>query len=213
MPTLEVIGVARDIKHHDLTENPIPHFDRLERGYGSYTNFVLRARGRATDLIPLIRQELLALDPSLGLDEIKSMSDQVGEALAAMRLASSLVAAFGLLALLLASIGLYGAMAWMVSRRTREIGIRMALGARAVDVLTLVIRHALLLTVTGVAVGLGGAFICTRFIQSQLYGVRAVDAVTFTAVALLLALVALVACYLPARRATKVDPLVALRYE
>ena len=141
------------------------------------------------------------------------MSHQVGNGLAAMRLASTLVASFGLLALLLASIGLYGVMAWMVSRRTREIGIRMALGAQAGDVLTLVIRHGMLLTGIGIAVGLVTAFLCTRFIESQLYGVRAIDAMTFTTVALLLAAVAFLACYIPARRATKVDPLVALRYE
>ena len=213
MPPLEIIGVAGDIKHHDLTENPTPHFDRLQREYGSYTNFVVRVRGHAVDLIPLVRRELLALDSSLAVGEIKPMSHQVGSALAAMRLASTLVASFGLLALLLASVGLYGVMAWMVSRRRREIGIRMALGAQAGDVLTLVIRHGMLLTGIGVAVGLVAAFICTRFIENQLYGVRATDAMTFTTVALLLAAVAFLACYIPARRATKVDPLVALRYE
>jgi ABC-type antimicrobial peptide transport system permease subunit len=213
MPPLEIIGVARDIKHHDLTENPTPHFDRLQREYGRYTNFVVRTRGHAIDLIPLVRRELLALDSSLAVDQIKPMSSQVGNALAAMRLASTLVASFGLLALLLASIGLYGVMAWMVSRRTREIGIRMALGAQTGDVVTLVISHGMLLTGIGVAVGLVTAVVCTRFIESQLYGVRAIDAMTFTTVAVLLAAVAFLACYIPARRATKVDPLVALRYE
>jgi predicted permease len=213
MPPLEIIGVTSDIKHHDLTENPTPHFDRLQSGYERYTNFVLRTRGRAVDLIPLVRRELLALDSSLAVDGIKPMSHQVGNALAAMRLASTLVASFGLLALLLASIGLYGVMAWMVSRRTREIGIRMALGAQAGDVRMLVIRHGMLLTGIGVAAGVVIAFVCTRFIESQLYGVRAIDVMTFTTVALLLAAVAFVACYIPARRATKVDPLVALRYE
>jgi putative ABC transport system permease protein len=130
-----------------------------------------------------------------------------------MRLASTLVAAFGLVALLLASIGLYGVMAWVVSRRTHEIGIRMALGAQVGDVLKLILRQGMLLTAIGVVIGLGLAFASTRLMESQLYGVSATDPLTFTGIALLLIIVAFLACYIPARRATKVDPLVALRYE
>jgi putative ABC transport system permease protein len=212
---LEVIGIARDVKHHDLTEAPIPHFDlpALQRDYGSYTNVVVRARARAEDLIPSVRNEILALDPTLAVNEIKPMSAQIGNAVAAMRLASTLVSAFGLVALLLASIGLYGVMAWVVSRRTHEIGIRMALGAQVGDVLTLILRQGMLLTAIGVVIGLGLAFASTRLMESQLYGVSATDPITFTGIALLLIIVAFFACYIPARRATKVDPLVALRYE
>jgi predicted permease len=212
---LEVIGIARDIKHHDLTEAPIPHFDlpSLQRDYDSYMNLVVRVRGHAADLIPSVRNEVLALDPTLAVNEIKPMSAQIGNALAAMRLASTLIAVFGLVALLLASIGLYGVMAWVVSRRTHEVGIRMALGAQVGDVLTLILRQGMLLTAIGVVIGLGLAFISTRLIESQLYGVSATDPLTFSAIALLLIVVAFLACYIPARRATKVDPLVALRYE
>ena len=214
-PSLEIIGVARDIKHHDLTETPIPHFDlpALQRGYSSYTNLVLRTSGSAEDLIPTVRKELLALDPLLEIAGIKPMSTQIGNALAAMRLASQLIAIFGLVALLLASIGLYGVMAWLVSRRAREVGIRMALGAQVRDVMALVLRQGMVLTAIGIVIGLTVAFISTRVIESQLYGISATDPFTFITIALVLGIVAFLACYIPARRATKVDPIKVLRYE
>ena len=215
-PPLEIVGVTRDVKHHDLTEPPLPHFDlpALQRGYDSYTNFVVRSRTPAADLIPAVRSELLALDSSFPVREISPMSAQIGNTLAATRLASSLIGIFGLVALTLASIGLYGVMAWMVSRRTREIGIRMALGAQPGDVLKLVIRHGIVLTVFGVAIGLFAALVAARLIDTQqFYEVSATDPFTFAMIALLMTAVSLLACYLPARRATKVDPLVALRYE
>jgi predicted permease len=214
-PPLEIIGVARDIKHHDLTETPIPHFDlpALQRGYDSYTNFVVRVKGRAADLIPSVRGELLALDSMLSVSGINPMSEQIGKAISGMRLASSLIGVFGLVALLLASVGLYGVMAWTVSRRTREIGVRMALGAQATDVLKLILKQGMSLVAIGVAAGLSVTFIATRLIDSLLYGVSRTDPATFAIVVLLLAGAALLACYVPARRATKVDPMVALRHE
>jgi len=214
--SLEIVGITRDIKHHDLTETPLPHFDlpALQRGYDSYTNFLVRTRGRAEDAVPAIRSELLALDSTLAVNEISPMTAQIANTLAATRLASTLISIFGLVALLLATIGLYGVMAWIVSRRTREVGIRMALGAQSGDVLKLMLKHGMILITIGVVAGLITAFIATRLIDTQqLYGVRATDPFTFAAIALLLTVVSLLACYLPARRATKVDPLVALRYE
>jgi predicted permease len=215
MPPLEIIGVARDIKHHDLTETPIPHFDlpALQQRYVGYTNFIARVKWRATDLIPSARGEMLALDPTLRADGVGSMSEQIGKALSALRLASTLIGAFGLVALLLAGIGMYGVMAWTVSRRTREIGVRMALGARGADVLRLVLKQGMLLVGIGVAAGLGAALLATRLVESLLYGVSRNDPATFAIVVLLLAGAALLACYIPARRATKVDPMVALRTE
>ena len=214
-PPLEIIGISRDIKHHDLTETPIPHFDlaALQRGYDAYTNIVVRGRGRAVDLTSAVRAELRAADAPLTAGDIYTMSQEVGKALSAMRLASTLIGVFGLVAMLLASVGLYGVMAWMVSRRTREIGIRMALGAESRDVMALILRRGILLITIGAVIGLSVAFLCTRLIESLLYGVNVTDPATFAAVALLLAGVALVACYVPARRATKVDPMIALRYE
>ncbi|HZN06949.1 MAG TPA: ABC transporter permease [Pyrinomonadaceae bacterium] len=215
-PPLEIVGITRDVKHHELTETPVPHFDvpALQRGYDSYTNVVVRTRGPAADLIPTVRSELLALDPALPVKDISAVSADIDNTLAATRLASTLISIFGVVALLLASIGLYGVMAWMVSQRTREVGIRMALGARPGDVLTLIIKQGIVLTLVGVVVGLLAALAATRLIDTQqLYGVSATDPFTFAVIAVLLTAVSLLACYLPARRATRVDPLKALRYE
>jgi len=215
-PGLEIIGVTRSVKHHELTENPVPHFDlpALQRGYDSYTNIVLRVNDNATTTIPEVRNLLLGLDPTLDVKDIALMSTQIDQTLAATRLASMLIGVFGIVAMLLACIGLYGAMAWMVGRRTREVGIRMALGAQRADVLRLVLKQGLVLIAFGVIVGIGVALAATRFIDTQqLYQVSATDPLTFAGIALLLSVVALLACYIPARRATKVDPLIALRYE
>jgi len=213
MPPREIVGITEDIKYHDLTETALPHFDFLRRNYSSYTNLVLRTHGPAADLIPQVRRELLSLDPSLQTDEIESMAGSVGRVLDPMRLASTLVGLFGGLGLVMASVGLYGVMAWMVSRRTREVGIRIALGAQTGDVMTLVIRQGMILAAAGIGLGLIAAFVCTRLIKTQLYQVSATDPLTFVVIAAVLAGVSLLACYLPARRASKVDPLVALRCE
>jgi predicted permease len=216
LPGLEVIGITRNVKHHELTENPLPHFDlpAMQHGYDSYTNIVLRVDGNPAKAIPEVRNVVLGLDPTLDVQDIEIMSSQIDKTLAATRLASTLIGVFGIVAMLLACIGLYGVMAWMVGRRTREVGIRMALGAQRADVLRLVLRQGLILIVFGVIVGIAAAFAATRFIDTQqLYQVSATDPLTFAGIALLLSVVALLACYVPARRATKVDPLVALRYE
>ncbi len=213
---LEIVGITRNVKHHDMTENPLPHFDlpALQRGYDSYTNIVARTKGPAEDLVPAARSIFQSVDPSLSVEDIAPMSAQIDNALAGTRLASTLISIFGLVALFLASIGLYGVMAWMVSNRTRELGIRIALGARSRDVLTLVIKQGLVLTLVGVGIGLLAALIAARFVDTQqLYGVTATDPFTFALIALSLTAVSLLACYVPARRATKVDPLKALKYE
>jgi len=215
-PGFEIIGISRDIKHHELTETPLPHFDlpALQRGYDSYTNIVLRTSRPASSLTTAVRNEMLGIDPSLDLRDIYPMSSQLANTLAATRLASTLIAVFGLVALLLASIGLYGVMAWMVGRRTRELGIRMALGAQRKNILGLVLIQGFVLSIAGVGLGVIVALGMTRLIDTQqLYEVSATDPLTFVGIAVLLMVVSLLACYLPARRATKVDPLVALRCE
>ncbi len=215
-PGMEIVGITRDVKIHDLTEASLPHFDlpALQRGYDSYTNIVLRTNSSAADMTASVRNEILSFDQSLDLRDTASMSSQIDGTLAATRLASTLIGVFGIVALALASIGLYGVMAWMVGRRTREMGIRIALGAQQRNVILLVLRHGLVLTLTGVVLGVGLALLAARFIDTQqLYEVSATDPLAFIGISVLLTIVSLLACYLPARRATKVDPLVALRCE
>jgi predicted permease len=214
-PWIEIIGVTRDHRLHSLTEAPIPHFDlpALQHPYGEFARLVVRTRIDPLAVLPSARKEALALNAQVEIERPTTLYDEVKNSIAAARMASTLTSLFGLTALLLAGVGLYGVMSYAVSRRTREIGVRMALGARAADVLKLVLKQGMLLVGTGVAVGLGVALVATRLVESLLYGVGRNDPSTFAVVVLLLAGAALLACYIPARRATKVDPMVALRCE
>jgi putative ABC transport system permease protein len=151
-----------------------------------------------------------ALDKDQPVYNVRTMDDVVANSLGTRRVSMQLFAVFAIAALLLAAIGIYGVMAYSVTQRTQEIGIRMALGAQRSDVLALVIRQGMTLSVIGVVVGLGGAFALTRLLANLLFGVAATDPLTFVAIPLLLLFVALVACYLPARRAARLDPTVAL---
>jgi ABC-type antimicrobial peptide transport system permease subunit len=171
----------------------------------------IRTTGDPKDLIAAIRHEARALDKDLPLYGVRTFTELTAQVMLQERIIATLSSFFGLLALLLASIGLYGVMAYEVARRTREIGIRLALGAQTGDVLKLVIRQGMALVAVGLIIGLAGALTLTRFIAGQLYGVGATDPATFAVISLLLTAVALLACYLPARRAMKVDPMAALR--
>jgi ABC-type antimicrobial peptide transport system permease subunit len=174
---------------------------------------VVRTKLDPLAALPMVRKEAVALNAQVAMDAPTTLYDELKNTIAAARMASTLTSLFGLTALLLAGIGLYGVMSQAVSRRTREIGIRMALGAGRSDVLRLMLKQGLLLTGLGLVLGLLAALLLTRLIQTLLYGVGTTDPLTFVAVALLLAGVALLACWIPARRAAKVDPMVALRYE
>jgi putative ABC transport system permease protein len=161
----------------------------------------------------VIQRELQSLDKNLPLSSPVPISDSISNSLYTARIGALLIGIFGALALLLASIGLYGVMSFAVSRRTREIGIRMALGAQAADVFGLVLRQGLGMVLVGLVIGLAAAGVVTRLLTSFLFGIKPLDPITFVVISFLLVLVAVAACFIPAHRATKVDPLVALRYE
>jgi predicted permease len=211
---LEVVGVVRDIKYRQLSEKP-PFFGYLplSQRYRSSMTLHVRTPSDPVAAINQLRAEIKTLDSNLPLTGVKTMQEHMRLPLAPAKLLALLSSTFGILALLLASIGLYGVMAYVVGSRTREIGIRMALGAQTSGVRRLVIVQGMRLALTGVAVGVVAALALTRVLSGVLYGVSATDPFTFAGVVMLLASVALLACLVPAWRATKVDPLVALRYE
>ena len=208
----EIIGIVGDIRHRALENEPSPamYLPTLE---GNWMNLVIRGQGDPANLAAAVRREVKAIDPEQPVAAIKTMDEWLSTAASAPRYRTSLLGLFALVALVLACTGIYGVMSYTVAQRTHEIGVRMALGASRIDVLKLVIRQGMGLVGIGVAVGLLAALALTRVMSSLLFGVTPKDPLTFTGVALFLTLVALLACYIPARRATKVDPLVALRYE
>jgi predicted permease len=213
-PFLRIVGVAKDGKYFNISEEPRTFvWTPLAQGYFAGGILMVRTIGDAPSMIPAVRNEVHSLDPNLPIFDVKTLTEHMGLALFPARVAAAVLGVFGIVALMLAAVGIYGVTSYSVAQRTREIGIRMALGAQLGDVLRLILTHGVKLTVLGVSFGLIGAYLATRAITSVLYGVSATDPLTFIFVSLLLTTVALVACYWPARRATKVDPLVALRYE
>ena len=209
----EIIGIVGDIRHNSLGAPPVATWYLPTRDFADRRNLVIRTQNDPLSIVGAVRQEVHALDPEQPISEVKRMTDWVDSSVAVPRYRTTLLAAFAALAMILAATGIYGVMSYTVAQRTHEIGVRMALGARRLDVLKLVVRQGMLLTLVGVILGLIGAFALTRVMASLLFGVTAKDPLTFIAVAGLLSAVAFIACFVPARRATKVDPLVALRYE
>jgi putative ABC transport system permease protein len=176
-------------------------------------NVVVRAASNPMNLATVLQAQVSAVDKDITLSAVTSMDDVLGASVAQPRFSAQLLSAFAALALLLAAVGLYGLMAYSVTQRRTEIGIRMALGATREDVLKLILRQGSRLTLTGIGIGLVGSLAATRVLSSMLFAVTPKDPATFITVAFLLVAVALGACYIPARRAAKVDPMVALRYE
>ena len=213
-PYVRIVGVAREGKYFNIAEDPRPFvWTPLAQDYSTNGILTVRTEGNPEPLLAAVRKEVQALDPNLPLFDVKTLSEHMRFALFPARVAATVLGVFGLVALLLSAIGIYGITSYTVAQRTHEIGIRLALGAQLSDVLSLVLRHGLKLTAIGAALGLFGAYLATRAITSVLYGVSPTDPLTFGLVSLVLVGVALVACYVPSRRATKVDPLIALRSE
>src|SRR5882762_7727639 len=210
-PGYEIVGVVRDAKYNSLRReiHAMMYTPQSEGG----ASFELRTAADPRAILPAIREVVAQVNTNLPLFGVKTESEQIDRLLFQERLVARLSGFFGLLALVLACVGLYGLLSYEVSRRTREIGIRMALGAHRETVLKLILRQGLVLAIVGAVVGIGVAGGVMRYLASMLYDVRANDPVTMIAVAALLTVVALAACYIPARRAMRVDPMVALRYE
>jgi putative ABC transport system permease protein len=215
LPPREVVGVVGNIHFQSFTDEERPeYYIPFEQSPSAVTQVVVRSRGGdAAALTTEVRAALKGVDPNLLIWETRTMDELVGQSVAPQRFNVALLGFFAALAMLLAAVGIYGVMSYTVTQRRHELGIRMALGAQSRDVLRLVVRQGMLLTLLGLGLGLAGAFALTRLMASLLYGVSATDPLVFAAVSVLLAAVALLACYVPARRATKVDPMVALRYE
>jgi putative ABC transport system permease protein len=212
----QIVGIVRNVKHHtELGDefSPELYMPYAQAPFLGRMSLVARTQVEPRSLAKAIQNEVAALDREIALGDVKMMDQYLGAAVAQPRFSALLFGLFALLALSLAAVGLYGVMAYTVSQRTREVGVRMALGAQTADVLRLMIAQGMKLTLLGVGVGLAGAFALTRLMKTLLFGVSATDPLTFAVVALSLSLVALAACYLPARRAAKVDPLLALRHE
>jgi putative ABC transport system permease protein len=211
---LTIVGVVADVKVSTLEAETTPaiymsifQIPRARPG----AIYVVRATDDAASLAPALRRVIGAIDPEMPVYHLRTMNQVMAESVSQRRFTLLLLTVFAVAALLLAAIGLYGVMSYSVMRRAPEIGVRLALGAQTKDVLKLVIGEGMKLASLGVAIGLAAAFVLARLIKSLLFGVSATDPLTFVVIALLLIFVALVACWIPARRATQVDPMVALR--
>jgi putative ABC transport system permease protein len=210
----EIIGVVGDIKHVSL-DTPVKamvYWPHPELAHTSMT-IVVRTQGDPATIAAAATREIQAIDPDQPVSDVRTMQQLLASSVARARFNTLLLGLFAALALVLASVGIYGVMAYSVVQRTKEIGIRIALGAQSRDVLKMIVGHGMMLTLVGVGLGLTGALILTRLMSSLLFGVSTTDPLTFIGVSLLLSAVAFFACYIPARRATKVDPMIALRYE
>jgi predicted permease len=210
----EIVGVVGDVRHKSLESEPKPemYVTYLQAPPTFYT-LAVRTKLEPASMVGAVRNEVLAIDKDQPVSAVKTMSEMRSESLAPLRFNTVALSIFAGLGLILAAVGIYGVMAYSVGQRTHEIGIRMALGAQPGAVLRLILRQGMLLVLIGVVVGLALSFGLTRIMASFLYGVTATDPATFVFVAVVLSLVALLANYIPARRATKVDPLIALRNE
>jgi putative ABC transport system permease protein len=210
----EIVGVVGDVKHRNLWQQPDPEsYVPYEQNSIGAMNIVVRSENDPMLLLPAVREQVRALDAELPIYHAQRMEEYVAASVAQRRFTSLLCAVFAGVGLLLAVVGLFGVMSYSVAQRIHEIGVRVAVGAEKPDILRLILSEGMRITVVGIGLGLLGAFGVSSIVKSQLFGVSATDPLTFLGVVLVLGLVALAACYIPARRAARVDPMVALRYE
>jgi putative ABC transport system permease protein len=214
LTSFEIVGIARDVKSAGLNAEAEPaYYVPAAQSPLTTMTVLVRTKDDPAAMIPALRNAVLAIDPNQPIANVNTMEKIVDDSIAQPRLSMTLMGLFGALAMILAVVGIYGLLSYAVAQRTHEMGIRIALGAQVTDVLKLVLKQGMVLVLAGEVLGLIGALALTRLIGSLLFGVTPTDATTFIAVVAVLASVAFLACYIPARRATKVDPLVALRYE
>lgn len=213
-PWLTIVGVVGDVKHKSIDSEIKPqiYWSYLQTPH-PFMTLVVRSAFDLSDIIAAVRGEVWAVDKDQAITDVKLMEQYVSNSLSRHRLNMALFSAFAALALILAAVGIYGVMSYSVTQRTREMGVRMALGAEGRDLIKMVIRQGMTLAITGVIIGLAASLGFTRVLSSLLYGVDARDPMTFAGIAIFLTLVAIAACYIPARRATKVNPMTALRHE
>jgi predicted permease len=211
---LEIVGVVGDVRQLGLDTPPASELYMPYRQWPSNEmSLVVRTKAEPLSLIPVIEKKVWSVDPDQPLTEIRTMDQWIAAEAAARWFVSQLIGAFALIALVLATVGIYGVLSYWMRQRTHEIGIRMALGAQKQDVLRMVVGQGLKMALIGVVIGIFGALALTRFLRTLLFEIQPTDPATFAVVAVFLTLVAVLACYIPARRAMRVDPMVALRYE
>ena len=211
-----IVGLVADSKQNSVESQAEPELYEpyAQHPFASFlVTFVIRTSGNPLDVAAAVRNAVWEIDHDQPVIQVRTMENVISESLWQQHLSALMLGIFAAIALLLSAVGIYGVLSYSVSRRTHEIGIRMAMGAERRDVLKLVLGHGFNMALTGIGIGIAGCFVLTRFLASLLYGVKATDPTTILAVALLLLAVALIAVYIPARRATKVDPMVALRHE
>jgi putative ABC transport system permease protein len=212
---IQVIGVAKDVRQFELNDDPKPQMYLTYRQFGFFDaqDLVVKTDVDPASMASAVRKAVWEIDKDQPISNIRTMETILAESIARQRFSMLLLAIFAGVALVLAAVGIYGVMSYSVAQRTHEIGIRMALGAQTMTVLKLAIGYGLKLVLAGIAIGLIAAFALTRVMSTLLFGVTATDPTTFALISLLLIAVAAIASYIPARRATRVNPIIALRYE